>query len=66
MQCSESLLPNMFNFKKLSAVESFKACKRQNVKQIYRLKMGGEEKYSERKILSKIMKLNVNGFAMKK
>ena len=49
--------------------ESFKAFKRDDLKVCQRLKLDGEENYSDRRVIAKILKLDENnqyGFAMTK
>ena len=65
----EILLPNYDDkdFNKLSIDQGFKAFKRDDLKVGYKLKLDGEAKYSDKRIISKVLKLYENnqyGFAM--
>lgn len=64
-------MPNLTksNYSKMSIDESFKAYKKDDVKAIYDIKLNSKKKFQERRIISKILKLDENnqyGFAMTK
>ena len=53
----------------MSVDQSFKACKRDDLKVVYSLKLNGETKPEKRRVINKILKLDENnqyGFAMTK
>ena len=56
------LLPNLTqrDYNKMNITESFKAFKRDDLKICYRLKLDGEEDYSDWRVIAKILKLNEN------
>ena len=56
------LLPNLtqHDYNKMNITESFKAFKRDDLKICYRLKLDGEEDYSDWRVIAKILKLNEN------
>ena len=67
----EILLSNYDNkdFNKMSIDQSFNAFKRNDLKVRYKLKLDGETEYSDRRIISKVLKLDENNqyrFAMTK
>ena len=66
---TELLMPNLTesDYKKMSIDQSFKAYKRDDLKVMYRIKLDNENYYHERRIITKILKLDENnqyGFAM--
>ena len=57
------------DYKKINIDDSFKAYKRDDLKAIYKIKFHNENTYHERRIITKILKLNENnqyGYAMTK
>ena len=65
------LMPNLTetDYKKMNIDEIFKAYKRDDLKVIYRIKLDDKNSYHERRITSKILKMDENnqyGFAMTK
>ena len=48
------------DFNKINFDKSFKAFKRQGLKTVYKLKLDGENSCSNRRVISKILKLNEN------
>ena len=57
------------DYKKMNIDESFKAYKRDGLKAIYKIKFDNENTYHERRIITKILKLDKNiqyGYAMTK
>ena len=63
------LMPNLTktDYDKMNIDESFKAYKRHDLKVVYSLKLDDEKKFSKRRIISKIVKLDENnqyGYAM--
>ena len=68
---TEILMPNLTraDYDKMNIDESFKAYKRDNLKVIYSLRLDDENKFSKKRIISKIVKLDENnqyGYAMTK
>ena len=68
---TELLMPNLTesDYKKMSTDQSFKAYKRDDIKVMYKIKLDNENFYHERRIITKILKLdksNQYGFAMTK
>ena len=68
---TEILMPNLAesDYKKNKTGESFKAYKHDDLKVIYTIKLGNENSYHERRIISAILKLDENsqyGFTMAK
>ena len=66
---TETLMPNLkaFDYEKMNIDQSFKAYKRDDLKVIYSLKLNNEKKFSLKRIISKIVKLdesNQYGYAM--
>ena len=66
---TEMLMPNLrsSDYDKMTIDESFKAFKRDDLKVVYSLKLDNEKKFSKRRIISKIVKLDENnqyGYAM--
>ena len=66
---TELLMPNLTeaDYKKMKKDGSFKPYKRDNLKVICRIKLHDEECYTERRIITKILKMDENnqyGFAM--
>ena len=64
-------MPNLTesDYKKMSIDQSFKAYKRDDIKVMYKIKLDNENFYHERRIITKILKLNESnqyGFAMTK
>ena len=59
---TELLMPNLTerDYKKLKIEESFKAYKRHDLKVTYRIKLDNENSYHERRVISKIIKLDEN------
>ena len=67
----EILLPKCSqpDFNKMNINERFKSYKRQDLKLNYKLKLDGENTYSDKRVISKILKLDENnqyGYAMTK
>ena len=65
------LMPNLTetDYKKMNIDEIFKAYKRDDLKVIYRIKLDDKNSYHERRITTKILKMDENnqyGFAMTK
>ena len=65
------MLPNLTqrDHNKINISESFKAFKRDHLKICYKIKLDGEEDYSDWRVIAKILKLDENnqyGFAMTK
>ena len=63
------LMPNLTkkDYDKMTIDQSFKAYKRDDLKVVYSLKLDGEKKFSKKRIISKILKLDENnqyGYAM--
>ena len=59
----------LLNYAKMSTEQSFKVFKRDNLKVGYKLKLDGETEHSDRRMISKILKLDENnqyGFAITK
>ena len=68
---TELLMPNLTesDYKKMKIDKSFKAYKRDYLKVIYRIKLDNENSYHEKRIISRILKLDENNqysFAMTK
>ena len=68
---TELLIPNLTNadYKKMKIDESSKGYKRDSLKVIYRIKLDNENSYHERRIITKILKMDKNNqhhFAMTK
>ena len=68
---TELLIPNLTesDYKKLNIDESFKAYKRDDLKLIYKIELGNEGSFDDRRIITKILKKdesNQYGFAMTK
>ena len=68
---TEMLMPNLkaSDYEKMDIDQSFKAYKRDDLKIVYSLKLNNEKKFSKRRVISKIVKLDENnqyGFAMTK
>ena len=68
---TELLMPNLAqtDYKKIKIYESFKACKRDDLNVIYRTKLGYKNFYQERRVITKILKMDENnqyGFPMTK
>ena len=66
---TEMLMPNLTkkDYDKMTIDQSFKAYKRDDLKVVYSLKLDGEKKFSKKRIISKILKLDENnqyGYAM--
>ena len=66
---TELLMPNLIksDYEKMNIDESFKAYKRDDLKVIYSLKLDDEEFFSEKRVITKIIKLDENnqyGYAM--
>ena len=66
---TEILMPNLTkkDYDKMTIDQSFKAYKRDDLKVVYSSKLDGEKKFSKRRIISKILKLDENnqyGYAM--
>ena len=64
-------MPNLTDtdYKKMNIDKSFKACKRDDLKAIYKIKFDNENTYHERRIITKILKLvknNQYGYVMTK
>ena len=59
---TEIILPNhlQVDFNKMNINESFKAFKKQDLKSAYKLKLDGENSYSDRRVISKSLKLDEN------
>ena len=55
-------MPNLTNadYKKMNIHESFKAYKRDSLKAIYKYKLDNESVYHERRVITKILKLEEN------
>ena len=68
---SEILMPNLkaIDYDKMNIDESFKAYKRNDLKVVFSLKLDNEGKFSRKRVISKIVKLDENnqyGYAMTK
>ena len=68
---TELLMPNLTetDYKKMKIDESFKTYKHNDLKVIYRIKLDNENSYHERRIITKILKMDENnqyGFTMTK
>ena len=68
---TEILMPNLTraDYDKMNIDESFKAYKRDDLKVIYSIRLDDEKKFSKKRIISKIVKLDENnqyGYAMTK
>ena len=68
---TELLMPNLTNanYRKMDIDESFKAYKGNDPQAIYRIKRSNENAYHERRVITKILKLDENnqyGYAMTK
>ena len=68
---NELFMPNMTNtdYKKMNFDESFKSYKSNSLKAIYEIKYDNENIYHERRIITKVLKLDKNnqyGYAMTK
>ena len=66
---TEMLMPNLTkkDYDKMTIDQSCKAYKRDDLKVVYSLKLDGEKKFSKKRIISKILKLDENnqyGYAM--
>ena len=59
---TEILMPNLTekDYRAVNINQSFKACKRHDLKVVYSLKFNGETKLEERRIIAKILKLDEN------
>ena len=59
---TEMLMPNLTkkDYDKMTIDQSFKAYKRDDLKVVYSLKLDGEKKFSKKRIISKILKLDEN------
>ena len=66
---TENLMPNLSktDYDKMNIDESFKAYKRDDLKVVYSLKLDNQKKFSKKRIITKIVKLDENnqyGYAM--
>ena len=66
---TENLMPNLskIDYDKMNIDESFKAYKRDDLKVVYSLKLDNQKKFSKKRIITKIVKLDENnqyGYAM--
>ena len=66
---TENLMPNLSktDYDKMNIDESFKAYKRDDLKVVYSLKLDSQKKFSKKRIITKIVKLDENnqyGYAM--
>ena len=65
------LMPNLTeaDYRKTNIDESFKACKRDDLKVIYKIELDDEDSFHDRHIITKTLKMDGNnqyGFAMAK
>ena len=66
---SETLMPNLTgkDFQKMNIDQSFKAYRCDDLRLIYKIKIGNQENYSKKRVITKILKFDENnqyGFAM--